>query len=185
MVIIVALWCLWLVYWLIAALGGKPVERREGSWSRLTHHVPLLLGAVLIAVPNFLGGWLEGFFRPATLAMFWTALALVAAGLGFAVAARVWLAGNWSGTITVKAGHELIRSGPYAYVRHPIYSGLLLALLGTTLAVGQWRALLGFALIVAGIVRKLTIEERFMTEEFGETYADYRRHVRMLLPFVV
>jgi protein-S-isoprenylcysteine O-methyltransferase Ste14 len=181
---IVALWCLWLVYWLISARAGKPVERREGSWSRLVHHVPLTLGAVLIAVPNFLGGWLEGFFRPATPPLFWTAVALVAAGLGFAVAARVRLGGNWSGTVTVKTGHELIRSGPYAYVRHPIYSGLLLALLGTALAVGQWRALLGLALIAAGLLRKLMIEERFMSEQFGDAYARYRAEVPALIPFV-
>jgi protein-S-isoprenylcysteine O-methyltransferase Ste14 len=185
MIIIIALWGLWIVYWLIAAIGGKPVERREGSWSRLTHHIPLTLGAVLIAVPNFLGGFLEGFFRPATLILFWISVALVAIGLAFAVAARVWLGGNWSGTVTVKAGHELVRSGPYACVRHPIYTGLLLALIGTTLAVGQWRALLGLALVIVGIVRKLTMEERFMTEEFGAAYVDYRQRVAMLVPFLV
>ncbi|HZD89985.1 MAG TPA: isoprenylcysteine carboxylmethyltransferase family protein, partial [Pseudolabrys sp.] len=73
----------------------------------------------------------------------------------------------------------------YACVRHPIYTGLLLALIGTTLAVGQWRALLGLALVIVGIVRKLTMEERFMTEEFGAAYVDYRRRVAMLVPFLV
>jgi protein-S-isoprenylcysteine O-methyltransferase Ste14 len=85
----------------------------------------------------------------------------------------------------VKQDHELIRSGPYALVRHPIYTGLLLALIGTALMVGNWRALIGLAIMVGAIVRKLKIEERFMTEQFGEAYARYRAQVAMLVPFVV
>ena len=87
--------------------------------------------------------------------------------------------------MTVKQGHELIRSGPYALVRHPIYTGMLLALIGSALMVGNWRALIGLALIIASFVRKLKIEERFMAQEFGEAYARYRAQVAMLVPFVV
>jgi protein-S-isoprenylcysteine O-methyltransferase Ste14 len=79
----------------------------------------------------------------------------------------------------------LIRSGPYAWVRHPIYSGLLCALFGTAIVIGSGRALVGLALLVAAILRKLTIEERFMTEQFGEVYVRYRAEVPALIPFVV
>ena len=87
--------------------------------------------------------------------------------------------------VTVKHDHELVRSGPYALVRHPIYSGVLLALIGTTLAIGRWRGLPGLALIAAALLCKLTIEERFMSEQFGEAYARYRAEVPALIPFVL
>jgi protein-S-isoprenylcysteine O-methyltransferase Ste14 len=106
-------------------------------------------------------------------------------GLGFSALARAWLGRNWSAEVTVKDGHELVRSGPYALVRHPIYAGMLLALAGTALMVGKWRALIGLALVVVALLRKLTVEERFMTEQFGEVYAHYRAEVSALIPFLV
>jgi protein-S-isoprenylcysteine O-methyltransferase Ste14 len=143
------------------------------------------VGAVLMAVPHILGPQLDALFVARTPAWQWLAVALVALGLGFSALARAWLGGNWSGTVTVKQGHELIRSGPYALVRHPIYSGMLLALIGSALMVGKWRALIGLALIVVSFVHKLKIEERFMAQEFGEDYARYREEVAMLVPFLV
>lgn len=181
---IAALWIAWLAYWLWAARDTKKTQRREGWGSHALHHVPLAIGAILIALPHTFGPLDGRFVAPEPL---WNAIAiaLIVLGLGFSVLARRYLGRNWSGTITVKAGHELIRSGPYAYVRHPIYTGLLLALIGSVLAVGEWRALLGLAFIAAGIVRKLTIEERFMTEQFGEAYTYYRAEVPMLVPLLL
>lgn len=184
-IVIPAMWFAWLAYWAYAARGIKETERSEGVRSRLSYHLPLIVGALSIAVPHVLGPQLESLFVARNA--FWQALAiaLVAVGLGFSVAARIWLGRNWSGTVTVKQGHELIRSGPYALVRHPIYTGMLLALIGSALMVGNWRALIGLALIIASFVRKLKIEERFMAQEFGEAYARYRAQVAMLVPFVV
>jgi protein-S-isoprenylcysteine O-methyltransferase Ste14 len=110
-------------------------------------------------------------------------LALVIAGLLFAIWARVHLGGNWSGTVTIKQGHELIRSGPYAYVRHPIYTGLLAALLGTTAASGTVHAAVGLAIIAVALVRKLRIEEAFMREIFPDAYQRYSAEVPALIPF--
>jgi protein-S-isoprenylcysteine O-methyltransferase Ste14 len=78
-----------------------------------------------------------------------------------------------------------VRRGPYALVRHPIYSGVLLALAGTALAIGNGRALIGLALLVAGFIRKLTIEERFMSQQFGDNYAQYRAEVAAIIPYVI
>jgi len=180
-----AMWLAWVSYWVFAARTVKETQRSEDVRSRLTYHGPLIVGGVLITVPNILGPQLERLFVART--PFWLALpiALVALGLGFSAAARVWLGRNWSSNVTVKQDHELIRSGPYALVRHPIYTGLLLALIGTALMVDNWRALIGLAIMVGAIVRKLKIEERFMTEQFGEAYARYRAQVAMLVPFVV
>jgi protein-S-isoprenylcysteine O-methyltransferase Ste14 len=120
---------------------------------------------------------------PAGPTRFGSALALTVAGLAFTVWARVHLGRNWSGTVTLKEGHELIRTGPYAYVRHPIYAGLMVALLGSAVACGELRALIGFVIVTAALVRKLRIEERFMRESFPEQYRDYCAEVPALIPF--
>jgi protein-S-isoprenylcysteine O-methyltransferase Ste14 len=183
--LIPALWIAWLVYWVAAARSAKETQRRESARSRATHYVPLILGGVMLGFPNVLGAAMERRFHAHTLTWFCTGVALVALGLGFAVLARAWLGSNWSAQVTVKREHALIRSGPYALVRHPIYTGVLAALLGTTVAVDRWRALVGLVLIVVAFVRKMTIEERFMTEQFGEDYTRYRAEVPALIPFIV
>ena len=111
------------------------------------------------------------------------ALALAAAGLAFTVWARVHLGRNWSGSVTLKEGHELILSGPYAWVRHPIYTGLLMALLGSAVACGELRAAIGLGVVAAAFVRKLRIEERFMRESFPQQYPRYCAQVPALIPF--
>ncbi len=115
----------------------------------------------------------------------WIGLALTAIGIGFAIAARLWIGSNWSGRVTIKEQHQLIQSGPYSLVRHPIYSGLLLALLGTALVHGELRGLAGFALAALGWVLKLRTEEAFLSQQFGDAYLDYKQRVKALVPFVV
>jgi protein-S-isoprenylcysteine O-methyltransferase Ste14 len=183
--IIPALWLAWLGYWIVAATGAKETARRESIASRASHLVPLILGGVFLGVPHILGGTLEGRFHVRSLAWFWFSVALIVLGLGFSVLARVWLGGNWSGTVTLKQDHQLIRSGPYAYARHPIYTGLLLALFGSALAIGRWRTLVALALLIAALIRKITIEERFMDQEFGADYARYRAEVAALVPYLL
>lgn len=179
------IWLVWLMYWSLAAIGAKPTARVETPGSRLSHSVPVLLGAVMLAVPHVLGPAMQQRFVPSAPAWFGLGLALIICGLVLTVLARAWLGRNWSAVVTLKQDHELIRSGPYACVRHPIYTGLLLALLGTAIAIGDWRALAGVALIAVGLVRKLMVEERFMAAQFGDAYARYRHDVRALVPYVV
>jgi len=176
------LWLAWCFYWLLASLRTKRTRRRESVASRASHIVPLLLGAGLLLWPRFTSPWLRARFLPHDLVWFWVGLCCVALGLGFSVLARVWLGGNWSGTVTLKQGHELIRTGPYRFVRHPIYTGLLLAVLGSAIAENEWRGLLGFAVIVWAFVHKLGIEERFLTQQFGDGYTRYRQEVPALVP---
>lgn len=183
--LIPALWLAWLICWIVSARGNKEIARRESASSRFLHRVPLLTGAILLASPHLLGPAGERRFHAHTFGWFLAGLALTVAGLGFAVAARIWLGGNWSGTVTVKKDHELVQSGPYALVRHPIYTGLLLALIGTAVAIDRWRALVALLLLLAGILYKIAVEERFMREQFGDAYARYRARVKALVPFVV
>ena len=177
------LWSGWGLYWMLAALRSKATRRREPLASRLAHLLPLAVGATLFAWPA--RGWsaLAWQLWPPSLSTVWLGVALVVAGLAFAVWARVHLGGNWSGTVTVKQGHELIRSGPYAYVRHPIYTGLITALLGTAVASGTVRAAIGLAIIVASFVRKSRTEEDFMRETFPGEYPRYSAEVPALIPF--
>ncbi len=177
------LWSAWALFWLVSALTAKPTRRREPIGSRLSHVLPLLLGAYLIVGPGERLPRLSAPLLPDVSARYWLALALVALGLGFTVWARLHLGRNWSGTVTQKEGHELIRSGPYAYVRHPIYTGLLAALLGSAIAVGELRGFLGLAIVLGAFWRKLRIEEGFMRELFPGQYERYMDEVPALLPF--
>jgi protein-S-isoprenylcysteine O-methyltransferase Ste14 len=124
-------------------------------------------------------------FVPVTTILPRVGLALTILGLGFAIWARIHLGRFWSGTITLKENHELIRSGPYAFVRHPIYTGLLTAAAGTALARGTFSALLGLALIGVVCWLKIRAEEKLLTNHFGDTYRNYRRQVAALIPFVL
>lgn len=181
--IIPTLWLLWIGYWAISARGTKPAERREDPGSRLVYTVPMLLGAVLLAVPHIAGPALDHRFIQRRFVMSLIAVALVAIGIGFSCLARAWLGGNWSSNVTLKQDHELIRSGPYRLVRHPIYTGLLLAIFGTALAIGEWRALIACALFGISIFYKLRLEECFMLERFGGDYRRYAASVPALVPF--
>jgi protein-S-isoprenylcysteine O-methyltransferase Ste14 len=179
---VTALWLAWLTYWSFAAIGAKATRRREGIVSRLSHIVPLTLGIVLLSMRHAPAAWLGIHYLPRTDGWFWAGFCLVALGLAFSVVARLWLGGNWSGTVTLKQDHELIRSGPYRWVRHPIYTGLLLAVLGSAVTQGEWRGLIALALIAAAFLRKIPIEERFLTQQFGTAYARYRTEVPALVP---
>jgi protein-S-isoprenylcysteine O-methyltransferase Ste14 len=170
-----ALWAAW-------AVGTKRTVRRESRASRMAYHVPLLAGAVLLALPGLGGGWLGVRLLPRGAPWFWVGTAGVALGLGFAVAARVTLGRNWSGTVTLKQGHELIQTGPYRLVRHPIYTGLLLAFAGTAVARGDLRGLVALALVTASFLFKLGVEERFMAERFPQEYPGYMARTPALVP---
>jgi len=110
--------------------------------------------------------------------------ALTILGLVFSVWARFCIGTNWSAQIEVKEEHQLIRSGPYAIVRHPIYSGFMLATLGTAIAFGEWSGLIAFLLIAIAWGYKASLEERVLVERFGLEYEQYRRKVKRLIPLI-
>jgi protein-S-isoprenylcysteine O-methyltransferase Ste14 len=178
------LWWAWAVYWMLSALRNKPTQRRESPGSRLAHLVPLAIGAALIAWPNPRWSALAWRLWPHSPAAYRIGVSLVIAGLAFAIWARVHLGSNWSGTVSIKQGHELIRSGPYAWVRHPIYTGLITALLGTTIASGTVHAAIGLAIIVESLTRKSRTEEEFMRATFPGEYQRYSAQVPALVPFM-
>lgn len=179
------MWAALGLFWLISALSAKRAIQRQSVESRITQTLPVAAGFYLLFARGIWPRWLQLRFVQDSQFVLWLGLAVTFLGIAFAVWARFWIGRNWSGIVTVKENHELIQTGPYSLVRHPIYSGFLLAFLGTALIQGEARALLGFPLVVLGWGMKLRMEERFMTQQFGNTYEDYKRRVKALVPFVV
>jgi len=178
------IWLAWALYWLIAASGNKPTQRRERLASRLIYMLSLLVGGLLLAWHHSpWGSVLDMRLWPRSTLAFFIGVAVLIAGLAFSVWARVHLGRNWSGNVTVKEGHELIRTGPYGYTRHPIYTGILTGVLGTALCSGTLRATCGLAIIAAALLVKLRTEERFMRETFPGEYEKYASQVPALIPF--
>jgi protein-S-isoprenylcysteine O-methyltransferase Ste14 len=177
------MWLAWAAYWWVAAFGAKRVERREPWRSRLVHILPLVAAGWLLWADRLPGSFLNERIFPWAPWIFCTAVLITAIGLSFAVWARIHLGRNWSGTVTIKQEHELIGSGPYAIVRHPIYTGLLIAFIGSALGRGEWRGLLAVLIAWVALWRKLQLEERWMAERFGEQYEYYCRQVPALVPF--
>jgi protein-S-isoprenylcysteine O-methyltransferase Ste14 len=182
-----AAWLLWLVYWGVSAANVKQATRVESSLSRFgKYFLPLMVAAwLMIGAGTFADTLLDERFVPALEWVAWLGFILTLAGLAFACWARAILGRNWSGVVQLKQDHELIVRGPYSIVRHPIYTGLLLAFLGSALAIGQWRALLATAIVAISFWRKLRLEERWMRELFGDRYLNYMRRVKALVPWVL
>ena len=179
------MWCGYVTYWWAMASRVKRTERTEPAASRLTRTLVTLLAFALLVWSKFPFYLLNRRFLPQQPWAFWTGAAITAAGLLFSVWARRHLGKNWSQAVTLKQDHELITSGPYAFVRHPIYTGLLLAILGSAIARGEWRGLVALALIFVVLWRKLRMEEEWMRARFGQEYETYANRVRALVPFVV
>jgi protein-S-isoprenylcysteine O-methyltransferase Ste14 len=182
--LIVALWIVWLVVWTAAAFFVKRTRRREPLRAMLFERVPVVVGMLVLIRPHWLPPALSRRFIVETPGIALVALLLVIAGMSFAYWARVHLGRNWSGEVMVKVGHTLITSGPYRSVRHPIYSGMTLALLGTALATGAPYGFIALALILFGFLVRVRLEEALMRETFPGEYDDYSRHTARLIPGV-
>ena len=178
-----ALWLTWAAYWWVASRTAKPTERQEPLRSRLLHILPLLVAAWLLWADRVPTLFLNDRLFPWAPWEYWVSASITALGLFFTVWARVHLGRNWSGTVTIKRDHELVDGGPYSLVRHPIYTGLLIAFIGTGTARGEWRGVLAVVITWAALWRKLQLEERWMAERFGDTYLAYRKRVPALVPF--
>jgi len=182
--LIVALWIVWLFIWTAAAFFVKRTRRREPLRTMLIERVLVVVGMLVLIRPHWLSPVLSRRFIAEEPAIALLALVLVIAGMLFAYWARVHLGRNWSGEVMVKVGHTLITSGPYRSVRHPIYSGMTLALVGTALATGAPYGFIGLALILFGFLVRVRLEEALMRETFPGEYDDYSRHTARLIPGV-
>jgi protein-S-isoprenylcysteine O-methyltransferase len=176
------LWFLLFAVWVVGMFTGKRIARRESIGTRLVQLVIVVSAYELLFDSGLAIGFLGWRFWKPNAPVAWVGVAVTAAGIAFAFWARFTLGRNWSGTVTVKENHELIVRGPYRLVRHPIYTGFTLATLGSAVVIDQMRGLVALVLIVLAWRLKWAVEERFMLEEFGDRYADYRKRVSALIP---
>ena len=177
--LIAGLWVAFAAIWFASALFTKRTRRRA-PWKTWVARLAII--AVLVAANLRFGPGGQALAAPPR-SWQWAGALLCALGLGFAVWARIHLGRNWGMPMSLREGHELVTTGPYAYVRHPIYTGILLAMLGSALAVAlAW--LWALALFFVYFLYSAFAEERMMSEQFPEAYAAYKARSRMLIPFI-
>ena len=176
------LWTGFFAIWLLWAIASKRTQIREDVRSRIGYLIFTVAAffAMFSRDVTFAGMRLRVLPRDPWIANL--GVVITALGLLLAIWARAYLGRNWSGTVTVKVGHELIRTGPYRWVRHPIYSGMILALIGTAINRGQLRGFVAVVLLWIGFTLKSRIEERFMTATFGTEYEEYKRTTGGIVP---
>jgi protein-S-isoprenylcysteine O-methyltransferase Ste14 len=182
-----AAWGVLVVVWLIGYVARVRTPGMGRARSHLTLQVPAacLLIVCFALLLNAHSYNLRMQVTPPDALLGTLGDALVLAGLGFAIWARVVLGHNWSGLVMmVRDGHQLVQDGPYAIVRHPIYTGLFAAILGTALTLGTLASWIAVLSGLAGILLRVDVEERLMASEFGDAHAAYRQRTRKLIPFV-
>ncbi len=178
---IAALWILFYSYWFISAIGVKKSVRATPRWKSVGIRVALVIAIVVlnrtVRARHII------FVRSSSTAVNMVGIILCIAGLSFAVWARLNLGRNWGTPMSLKQGHELVTTGPYRFVRHPIYTGILLALVGTAAVVGLFWLLM---VLVVGtfFVYSAKTEERLMMQTFPDAYPAYRRRTNAMIPFV-
>ncbi len=180
-----AIWLSFFLYWQIKAIDAKTTQRLEPAASRVLRVLVFLIAIILFSTGKIPLPWLNLELWPVGLWPFWLGVAVTVAGILFAVWAREHLGRNWSRSVTIKQDHELITTGPYAAIRHPIYTGLLFGLLGTAIALSLVRGFIAFALIFLVLWAKLRMEEKWMRSQFGETYVAYARRTSALVPYLL
>ena len=177
-------WIIFVVFWLLGAFSTKRTIYRESSSERARYWLVLVIGYFLVIKSSNLPSPFDWFVVPHTKLSAWIGAFLCVSGLIFALWARVILGRNWSGVVTFKGGHELITRGPYALVRHPIYTGLLTMFVATVIVLGHVAGIIAMPLVFVSIWIKLRYEEKLMLQKFPGQYAAYQRRVKRLIPFI-
>jgi len=178
------IWLAWIVSWVVASFWSGRTKRHVRTRDSFVYRVPILLGAILFSpwTTRVLGE--SRIYDPGNFGTYALAI-VVLLGISFTWWARIHLGRLWSNAITQKEDHRIVDTGPYGLVRHPIYAGLILAILATGAALATWSSLTGALLISFGQWRKARMEEGFLTAELGpEAYGPYCRRVPMIVPFL-
>jgi len=178
-------WLVLAAFWAITAFSTKKSIRSEATASQLYHALFITGVFALLFRRDMRIGQLGVHVLPASAQVVSAGLLLTSLGVGFAIWARSTLGRNWSATVAVKEDHSFVYGGPYRVVRHPIYAGILLAMLGTATVYGEAGCFLAVVLAFVGWWLKTRREEEFMAQEFGEEYRRYQKNVKRLIPFVI
>jgi protein-S-isoprenylcysteine O-methyltransferase Ste14 len=179
---VAALWIGFAASWILAMPWSSRVEKSVGLGREIAYRVVLVVGGVIGAIPaHGYDGVLRLWYLPYQTV--WPTIGLIVLGFAFSWWARIWLGALWSGQVTVKADHRVVDTGPYRIVRHPIYTGILLAVYATMALKGTVLGIAAGVIITIGLWLKARLEEGFLREELGPDYDTYRGRVPMLLPF--
>lgn len=180
--VIEAAWLVFAVYWFAAAFRLNRMRKREPAGEQLLRFVVMGSAFVLLYSSDPRLGVLNRRFIPHAPWIGQLGATLTLIGIAFAIWARYHIGKYWSGTVSLRADHELIRTGPYSHIRHPIYTGILLAILGTVLVVGKYRAIVALAIILLGFIWKASREEALLAGEFGPGFEEHKRVTGFFLP---
>ena len=175
-------WIVFVLYWIVSAIRTRDTLQTESSGSRYAILLIEIAGFVLLFRHSAGVGFLGERFMHRTLASAIIGSILTWVGIGLAIWARYHLAEYWSARITIKQDHQLIRTGPYARLRHPIYSGIILAAIGSAVVIDQWRCVLGVCLVLIGYCIKARKEETMLTQQFGDAFREHQKQTGFLIP---
>lgn len=178
------MWFATFIYWLASSFYVKKSVKKQSGWERILYIFFVLFAFSLLFGKYFDLSFLEKPILPQNYYWKVTGMILCAIGLIFAILARIWLGENWSARITIKENHELIQSGPYAITRNPIYSGFILAFTGCSMSLGLLKGYLGIFFLAVCVLIKISKEETYMLEVFGEKYKAYKTKVKRLIPII-
>jgi protein-S-isoprenylcysteine O-methyltransferase Ste14 len=184
MIVLVVLWTVFFFSWIVAAVWASRTVSRSGFRSQVPLYLGLLIAGLLLALAIF---WLPIMRQPlwqSSADFGWAMVALTVIGLAFCWWARLHLGSLWSAGVSRKEGHRIVDTGPYGIVRHPIYSGAILGMFATAAFRGRPNVIAIALLLTLFFSLKALIEERFLREELGDAYDEYRRCVPMLVPFL-
>jgi len=177
-------WFTWLGYWIYMSGKVKATAREYAYPGKGVDRLLIFISAVLLGVRQLGIGWLGYALIPRNDIKGITGLSLTVIGVAISIWARKILGDNWNAQPSVKENHALIQAGPYKIVRHPIYTGILIAVLGTAITIGQVRGFIAFGLSFYSLWHKSTFEEDLMRQEFPQQYEEYTRRVKRLIPWV-
>jgi protein-S-isoprenylcysteine O-methyltransferase Ste14 len=182
---LIIIWVVFWAYWFFSAWRDRsPYKRRSSRCSILTFAaIPAILWVIIVG--RFAPWLLVARFLPDTLLVAVAGILITLCGTGFAIWARIHLGKNWSGQPAIRVDQKIVRTGPYRFVRHPIYTGLLIGVAGSAIATGSAMALCILVIVFVVFVLKSRMEEKFLLEEFGEEYVRYRREVKGIIPFLI
>jgi protein-S-isoprenylcysteine O-methyltransferase Ste14 len=177
-------WCALLTYWFVKASKVKAAVQTQTKTSRYIYMVIMISGFTITYARVFAQGIFGYQLIPVNDFTGIAGLAVCISGVAFAIWARKTLGNNWSGEVTLKKEHELVQSGPYKIVRHPIYTGFEIGLLGVAITIGQLKGLVGLSIVFVNHYFKTRMEEEIMCRQFPAQYPEYIRRVKRLVPFV-
>lgn len=182
--IISVCWLVFAIYWAIRGIRRSHLKRKATLSFTVLNNSLLYLGFLLVLLGRTAPSFLHLLFLPQIIPLHITGTVFAVVGVGFAIWSRQLLKNNWSRDVVIMEDQQFIHSGPYAIVRHPIYTGILLALFGTMLVASTVGSVLGFVLAILSLWQKACMEEQLLSTEFGQQYANYQREVRFLIPFI-